>query len=197
MAAYCTNADVKTYLGINSTNIGDDTLLTALILRAQTQIETHTHRVFSSTAATSRSFTVGEDTDGRVLYLDEDIASITTVTTNADAATGTVISSTEYVTMPRNYAPYYAIKIKDSANKDWTYTTDAEAGVTVAGKWAYSSSPPADIVNACIRLSAYYYRLKDSQVFDVQAIPDAGVITVPQGIPQDVKIILQPFVKVM
>lgn len=195
MAAYCTNTEVKAYLGINSTNNSDDTLLTSLIARAQTQIETHTHRVFSSTADSTRSFTVYDDTDGRVLYFDEDAAALTTVTTNADASTSTVISSTEYVTMPRNETPYYGIKILSSANKIWEYTDDPEEGITVAGKWAYSTAPPEDIKNACIRLSAYYYRLKDSQVFDVQAIPEAGIITLPKGIPEDVQLILTPYVK--
>ena len=36
---------------------------------------------------------------------------------------------------------------------------------------------PDDIKQACVRLTAYLYRQRDSQVFDVTAIPDAGVIT--------------------
>lgn len=194
--AYCTSTDVKLYLGINSTNTTDDTLITALIGRAQAAIEMHTHRKFEhSTTAATRRFTVGRDTDGDTLWLDEDLAAITTVTTNADASTATTISSTEYITEPRNKAPYYAIKIKASANKDWTYTTDPEMGVTIAGKWAYSTAAPADIKHACVRLAAFYYRQKDAQVFDVTAIPDAGVIQTPVGVPSDVRLILDPYVK--
>ena len=126
--AYCTSADVRQYLGISSTS--DDALITALIDRAQTHIELHPHRAFSSTADSTRSFTVGEDTDGRTLWFDEDIASITTVTTNADASTGTVVSSTEYTTLPRNRTPYYGLKIKGSIDKDWEYTNDPEGGAT-------------------------------------------------------------------
>lgn len=195
MAAYCTSAEVRTYLGISST--GDDALITALIARAQAAIDLHTHRTFSSTADSTRSFTVGEDTEGRLLWFDEDIVSITTVTTNADASTGTTVSSTEYITMPRNRTPYYGLKIKSSVDKDWTFTNDPESGITVAGKWAYSTTPPDDVKHACIRLSSYYYQQKDAQVFDVTAIPDAGVITLPQGIPSDVKIILEPYIKRM
>ena len=195
MAAYCTNTEVKTYLGI--TGSGDDALITSLIARAQASIDQYTHRTFSSTADSTRSFTVGEDTDGLTLWFDEDITTITTVTTNADASTGTTVSSTEYITMPRNRKPYYGVKIKSSADKDWTFEDDPESGVTVAGRWAYSTAPPEDVKHACIRLSAYYYQQKDAQVFDVTSIPEAGVITLPQGLPADVKIILDPFVKVM
>jgi len=195
--AYCTSTDVKVYLGVNSTLTEDDTLLTALIARAQAQIEMHTRRVFQSTANSTRYFTVGEDTDGRVLSFDDDICSIATVTTNADSTAPTTVSSTQYVKLPRNEAPYYGIRLKDSESVDWEYTDDPVDGITVSGKWAYSTTPPADIKNACIRLSAYYYRLKDSQLFDVQAVPEAGVITVPQGIPRDVQLILDPYIKRM
>jgi len=69
--------------------------------------------------------------------------------------------------------------------------------VYISGKWSYSSSAPDDIVHACVRLSAYYFRQKDAQVFDVTAIPDAGVITMPQGIPADVKLMLEPYRRII
>lgn len=192
--AYCTSTDVRQYLGITSTS--DSTLITALIARAQEQIDNWTHRIFEhSSSAATRNFTVGEDTEGLTLWFDEDICSISTVRTNADATSPTTVTSTEYIREPRNVAPYYAIRIKANANKTWTYTHTPDGGITVAGKWAYSSVPPADIKDAAIRLAAYKYRQKDAQVFDVTAIPDAGVITVPQGIPADVKLILEPYVR--
>ncbi len=66
----------------------------------------------------------------------------------------------------------------------------------MTGKWAYSTTPPDDIEHACTRLAAYMYRQKDAQTFDTTAIPDAGVILVPQGIPKDVKMILDHYKKV-
>ena len=190
--AYCTPSDVRLYLGVDG--LGDDELLTALIARAQQVIDTHTHRTYQASSNSTRNFTVGEDNEGATLWFDEDICSITTVTTDADGG-ATVISSTEYVTLPRNETPYYAIRIKASSSNTWTYSTDPEGGITVAGKWGYSTSPPDDIVQACIRYSAYLYRQKDAQVFDVTAVPDAGVITVPQGIPKDVELLLEPYIK--
>jgi hypothetical protein len=195
MAAYATSTDVKQYLGINSTLTGDDTLITALILRAQTAIDTHTHRTFSSTAAATRRFTVGLDTFDGVLWFDEDIYSVSTVKTNADSTAPVTVASTEYVTLPRNRTPYYGIKLRSDADVEWDYADAPEMGITVAGRWAYSATPPADIKHACVRLASYYYQQKDAQVYDVTAMPDAGVITVPQGVPADVKEILKPYVK--
>ena len=191
--AYCTNTLVKTYLAISGS--GDDTLLTSLIARAQAAIDRHCGRTFEAAADTTRKFTVGDDTDQEMLYLDEDLCAITTVTTDADGDADVLTVNTDYVTVPRNTTPYYALKILSSSDYYWTYTTEPENGITVLGRWAWSTTPPDDIVHACVRLAAYYYQQKDAQVFDTIAVPDAGVITIPAGIPADVKLILMPFRK--
>ena len=190
--AYTTAALVKSYLGITGT--GDDTLLGLLIVQAQDAIDDYTQRTFEAASDTTRLYTVGVDTDGRYLYLDEDLCSITTVTTNADASSPTTLTDeTDFITIPRNKTPYIALEIMRGSNYTWTYTDDPELGVSIVGKFAYSTSPPANIVHATERLVGYYFRQKDSQVFDVTAIPDAGVITVPVGIPADVKKILEVY----
>jgi hypothetical protein len=65
--------------------------------------------------------------------------------------------------------------------------------VSVLGTWGYASEPPADIRRACTVLAAYFYKQKDSQVFDVTAIPEAGVITIPAGIPGTVTRIIERY----
>lgn len=193
--AYTTESAVRSYLG--STSTGDATLLTSLIARAQAAIDTYTQRHFEhSSVAATHYFTVGSDTYGRVLVLDEDLCSITDVITDADG-TPTTIATTEYFTVPRNITPYSEIRLLGSTTKSWTYTDDPENGVYISGKWSYSSSAPDDIVHACVRLAAFYYRQKDAQVFDVTAIPDAGVITMPKGIPADVKLLLDPYRRIV
>lgn len=189
---YTDNTTLKTYLGI--TGSGDDALLTALIARAQAAIEQHTHRVFEASADTTRYFDAWRDTDGFLLTFDEDICAITSVT-NGD---GTTVTSGQYVTEPRNRTPYYAIRLRSTNGMvDWVEnaTNGPENAIAVEGKWAYSTTPPADIVHATVRLAAFYYRQKDAQVFDVAAIPGAGVIQLPQGVPADVQNILRPYVK--
>lgn len=193
--AYTTFSDVKTYLGMSTT--GDATLINSLVDRAQSAIDHYTGRTFEhTTVAATHYFTVGVDTDGPVLFLDEDLCKISTIKTNCDGTTVS-ISTTEYITAPRNDKPYYKIVLLDSTTNSWDYTNDPENGVQVAGMWSYSTVAPDDIKHACIRLSAYYYRQRDAQVFDVTAIPDAGVITVPQGMPADVKAILDPYRKIV
>lgn len=192
--AYTTAAAIKTYLGI--TGVGDDALITILIANAQKAIDNYTKRTFEASADATRYFTVGVDTRGDILYLDEDLCAITSVTTNADNSSPTSLTvNTHYIALPRNVTPYHSLKLLDAYAYTWTYTSNPEFGVEVEGRWAYSTTPPADILQAMYRLVGYYYRQRDSQVFDVTAIPDAGIITIPKGIPADVEQILKPYVR--
>lgn len=191
--AYTTVANLKTYLGI--TGGTDDILLASLISRAQKKIDSDVGFTFEASADATRKFTVGVDTEGDTLTLDTWLCSITSIITNADATSPVTLTASEYVTEPRNTTPYYAIRILSSSTNTWTYTTNPENGVTVTGKWAWSTTAPDDIVHACTRLAGYFYRQKDAGVFDVTAIPDAGVIQVPQGIPRDVRLILDGYLR--
>lgn len=182
--AYATLVQLKGYLGISGT--GDDTLLGDLLDRATAAIDAYCRRAFA--ASTETRYYGLDAVNGQTLLLDGDLLTITTLT-NGDSD-GTVLASDAYWLLPRNAGPpYHAIRLK--SDYDWEQDTDCE--ISVAGTWGYSETPPDDIVHACIRLAAYYYRQKDAQIFDVTAVPEAGVITVPQGIPADVKIILDRY----
>lgn len=189
--AYSNVANLKTYLGITGT--ADDQLLDYLIDRAQGTIEDYCGRRFESSADSIHRFTVGVDTDARMLYLDDDLAQITSIVTDADATSPVTLATTEYITHPRNKTPYHAIELLSSSDNSWTYTTNPQNGITITGRWAWSVTAPPEIVHACTRLAGYFYRQKDAGIYDTTAIPDAGIIQVPQGIPRDVQMILAPY----
>lgn len=184
--SYATRTQVKTYLGIVGT--GDDDLIDNLIDRATTAIESHTGWVFE--AATATRYFNSKAVEGYVLWVGGDLVSVTTLLNGDDDST--VILPADYRLLPRNEGPpYYGIKMLVDTTTTWEFDVDGE--VSILGGWGYSTSPPDDIVHACIRLAGYYYRQKDAQVFDVTAVPDAGIITIPQGIPADVKLILDKY----
>ncbi len=188
---YTNVSDVKAYLGITGST--DDVLIEALIEAAQRWIDAYCARTFEAVEGT-RYFTVGKDTDGATLHLDRDLCAITSIVTNADATDGgTTLATTEYRTVPRNDTPYYAIRLTSSGGKAWEYTYEAEDGIEVTGKWGWSVAAPENVSQAARRLAAYMYRQKDAGTFDTTAFPEAGVITVPQGIPKDVLLLLEPF----
>jgi hypothetical protein len=187
--SYVSWATIKAFKGYPDNAI--QTAMEAIVARAQTIIDNYMGRTFEAAADTTRYFDAVRDTDGRTLYFDRDLCQITTVTNNADNGSGgTVITASQYTTLPRSETPYYAIKLLSSSGLSWTYTNDPEMGITVKGRWAYSVTAPGWCEQACLRLALYLYELKDSQVFDVTAMPDAGQIVLPKGIPADVKAIL-------
>lgn len=185
---YARLPDLKTYLGIAVATTTDDALLEATLRRATTAIETYTGRLFEAT--TDTRYYEYDVVDGYELLLDQDLLSVTTLT-NGDSA-GTVIAGA-YTLMPRFGPPYNRIRLKSATATTYSWEVDDDCWISVAGAWGFSATPPEDVIQACVRWAAYLYAQKDAQVFDVTAQPDAGVITVPQGIPKDVELLLTPY----
>ena len=191
--AYCTTEQVRTYLGVSGT--ADDGLLAELVTFSQAAIDSYCRRTFEAAADSDRYFTVGRDTEGRWLWFDQDLATITTVL-NGDSS-ATEVTSSQYITEPYS-APFFGIKILGSAAKVWEYNLDPEDAIKVTGKWAYSTSAPKDIVFAAIRLAAYMYRSKDTSMdSDRPILTDAGVTLLPMGLPNDVLKLLSPYRKAL
>lgn len=200
--AYVVSSDYIEYANITSSdhyNTDDEARWTALIARSTAIIETYTGRAFEATAATgtsdspaTRYFDADSDIDGYFLYFDKDICTITTVT-NGDAVE---VTATEYVTQPRNDAPYHSIKILTSSSKDWVYSGDYENAISVAGVWAYSTTPPNDIKHACLRLTKWLEDQRKSDVdLDRPVLAGEGSVILPMRIPTDVKTILDGYVR--
>jgi hypothetical protein len=170
--SYASRDELKTYLKITAS--GDDTLLTNAVDAATLAIDAYTGRSFTATTAT-RYYTA-DAVRGNTLWLDDDLLTVTTLT-NGDTS---VLTSPYYHLHPRNAGPYHSIRLLSTAG--WAFATDGE--ISIAGTWGYMATPDALIKQACLWLGAYFYRLKDSQVFDVTATPELGQITIPKGMPQ-------------
>ena len=105
---------------------------------------------------------------------------------------GSLISGANYWLTPRNEGPpYHGILLKTDIASYWEWDTDGE--VSVSGTWGYSATAPGDVKQATLVLAAYLYRQKDSQVWDTTAIPEAGVITIPAGIPSTVTKVIERY----
>lgn len=189
---YCTLAQVRTWIQYETGQTPDDTLITELIPDAQAWIDSHCTRTFEASAAANRSFDAKRDVKGAMLYLDRDLASITSVTNG----NGVAVTSGEYVTEPRNEAPYYAIRLLNSSGKVWECQSDGdcENAIVVNGIWAYGTSVPADVKRACIRLIAYWVKERE-MVGDVERPmqSESGQVMQPASIPKVVIDMLKPY----
>jgi hypothetical protein len=176
--------------------LADDTVCQQALDAAEEYIEAETHRFFESTTQTRYYREDALWPNSRTLRLDNDLLTITAGgLLNGDTA-ATPIAATSYVLLPRNDAPpYHYIELTEPAaplvTAYWEFDTDM--WVSVAGTWGWSATPPADVKQAVLVLAAYFYRQKDSSIFDTTAIPGAGVITIPSGIPATVRKVIDKY----
>lgn len=189
---YTDTATVKLYLG-DVQGSGDDALLTDFVAAAQSIIDDYCHQPFEASADRIRYFDPGCDVDGRTLYVDAPLCAITSVT-NGD---GVVIAASAYVTEPRNLTPWYGLRLKSNSSVMWTYGGALENSIAIAGKWAYSSTAPADIQHAAMRLAGYLYRQRDNG-FDLdRIIQTSSGIVMPLDLPRDITKVLEPYKRIV
>lgn len=190
--AYATSAQVKTYIDLSSDT--DDALIGDLITRATSVIDEYCGFAFEPADTDEvRSFGL-DDAEGAYLYFDKPLAAVMAVTNNADASSPSTVASSNYITLPRNETPYYAVKLLSSAGIEWTYTNDPESAITVQGSWCYSVTVPSDIQHAAVRLVSWMYRKRESQdSTDRPLLTGDGVTILPSQLPSDVTSILKRY----
>lgn len=183
--------DLKLYLGIESGS--DDTLLYSCLVNAQGMIEARTQRVFEIAVDSTRRFDALTDVCERTLLFNGECAQVTQVV-NGD---GMVVPGTAYLMEPPHQSPNWGLRLKRSA-EPWTYNDDPEEAIAVTGRWGYSVTPPADIVQATLRLAAFIYRQKDNaQDADRPLLTGDGNVLMPSRLPNDVAEILRPYTRKM
>lgn len=188
---YTTTALFKESQNIASTNTDDDDFIGKLITRSSRAIDKMTRRQIVAESAV-RKFHAVDDVDGDILYLDEDLALITTVT-NGDS---TVIASSNYVLLPTNYSPKYAIRLTKSSSVSWTYDTQPEDAIEITGDWGYSTGTPDDIIHAANMLTTFFYKKRDVPFLEV-GLSDQNLGPVLVSIPNDIRAILSPYEKLV
>lgn len=79
-----------------------------------------------------------------------------------------------------------------------TLTVERGAAGTTAAAHSQGASIRAwrvwdDVWEAVIELAAYLYDLKDSQVYDVTATPETGMMVIPKGVPAQVRLAINAY----
>lgn len=175
---YCDLASFKSFKGITSTDTTDDAVIEDIIEAVSRYIDRKTGRTFYARTET-HYFGVPED---RELPLDDDLLSVTKLL-NGD---GTEITNAYYDLVPKNHAPYYAIRLKESSAYWWTFGTsgDTEYVITVIGSWGYATTTPDEIKEITLEIAANIYGRRSGQGTDATAtITAAGMVVQPRDIP--------------
>jgi hypothetical protein len=153
-------------------------------------------RTFVAASDTTRTFHALSDVIGTILYTASDLAQTPSTVTHNNTAT-TVVVSTNYILRSKHaphVAPYTALQLIDGTS--WTYNTALTPvnAISITGRFAYSVTPPDDIVQATIQLttSAWRQRHTTANVQSVTVSMD-GTLIFPDGLPKQVVDLLQPY----
>jgi hypothetical protein len=191
--ALVSRADVKTYLGIGSTD--DDDLLDDLIASAESIVSEFTHRTFDATSSTKK-FDAEADVEGATLYFSGgfELAGEPSAVSNGDGTA--LVADTDYVMVPLNRFPAYGLQMLPSSSSYWQGKSNGDHvnAISVTGSWGYSTSAPNDVVQAAKRLSAYLYRQRDTNADTDRPLIVDGVTILPSSLPRDVERMLSPYV---
>ena len=191
MTAYAQLADLKLTLKIAPSDTGDDTLLQNALDNASAIIDDFCNRTFAAEADATIYHDAVKNVDGRTLWLNGELCQLTSVV-NGD---GTPIAPTAIVTQPSYLPPYFGLVLKLSSGLIWNWEEDTENAIAVAGRWAYSVTPPLAIVQATLRFSAWLYR-QPANALDLDRTLIIGNTTLtPATIPSDLMAILAPYRK--
>jgi len=193
MADYTTLALVKARIPIVTSDAADDAFLSSLITRASAMIDNYTDNHFTAVTSSTRKFDVPRYNRRRLL-LDDWLLVCTTVT-NGNSV---VIPATEYILEDYNNPPYYAIVLKNTTSYFFQpdSNTNAEKCISVLGSWGYSTTAPADIIEACERIVVQAYRSRTGDnVTGESIITPAGVLQTPRAMTRDVTEILDGYKK--
>lgn len=166
--------------GIQSAD--DDGYIQRTIDRAAAFIDDQTGRTFEAVTATRYYDPTDEEVvNGRFLYLDKDLVSVTTLT-NGDSDVLTV--TTEYILQPYNAGPpYHTVQLIESGGITWTYATDPEIAISLLGSWGYAATAPTTIAEACALQAAWYYRAREAGPDQDRTIIANGVVIAPASVP--------------
>ena len=191
--AYITLSEFKVYIGVDTSDTSDDTLLQQHINSAKALIEQRTDKIFDASTDTTRYFNAMDDIDysNRTLYLRDWIAAVPTTLTNGD---GIVIPSNQFVMgLNRNKAPFSTIQLKMNSDYFWTFNDTPEDAISILGKWGFSTTAPDDIKQLSFRIAAFFYRQKDAQVFDQTVTNELGSIRIKAQLPKDIEDMLMSY----
>ncbi|HPL80995.1 MAG TPA: phage head-tail connector protein [Anaerolineaceae bacterium] len=179
---YAELVEVKSYMGITSDS--DDVLLLSLLERATGIIESVTGRCFIGKKET-RHFDAGY-IDNELFLVGNDLLSVEKVFDGQ----GEEIALENVKLLPQSASPKWRVRLTGGAS--WNAGFDDEIAIT--GTWGYSMTPPADIVHATVRLTAFLYRQKDTSAdLDRPLVTGDGVTIMPSALPNDVMALVRKY----
>lgn len=188
MSQLCQLSDVKEYLGVGDATT--DTVLTDLIARASTQIETYCNRIFAQASYTE---TRNGGCGPKMFLLNGPVISVTSLSVDGQAVPAAA-SAVSYGFVNDDTTVYIRPASGGAGGGPMEFRKGLQ-NVTIVYTAGYVTTPP-DVVQACIELVAYKFAKrkridKSSETLGQQQTQAYSMADMPSS----VKSALQPYVR--
>lgn len=189
---YASVPELKSRLGISSTDTDDDEKLSGVLNAISRAIDWRCNRRFYTTTADETRYFTAEYGD----RLDPgDLLSITTLKTDDDedgTYEVTWTEDTDYYLLPLNAAldekPYTKIVVSPLTT-DAAFPVDLLKGVQIVGTWGYWTSVPENIREATLLAAERLFKRKDA-IFGITGSPELGMLRRIVTLDPDVQLLL-------
>ena len=197
---YCTQDELKTFVGIPTSDTADDTLIDDAVNAASRQIDAFCGRYFYQDGlATARKFftndlyrlrvdDISTTTDLVVKYDDDD-----------DGTYEITVSADQYQVLPINGIvggitgnPYYIVELISDGNHEWPldYSSNRPRA-EITANWGYPSVP-TQIKQATLMLASELFAMRNAPL-GVAGVGDFGVVNIQQN--REITRLIAPFRK--
>lgn len=159
--------DVKRELAIASNTTGtlvfdknlDDVQIATDIQRASDFFSQETQNNYYGAPGTLTLDYTNKYIHGRKLFFRDDV--LRSITRIENDAVGT-LTSTDWVTLPKNSTPYYGVELK---TKYWSYSTSPLGAIKVIGDLGNNANgQPSSLVHLAVtRLASWLYKTRDTR----------------------------------
>lgn len=174
---YASLTEFKNWARITSSSSDDDLMIELLIESASRYIDTEAQRVFYQSASDVHYFDM--PTGNAPLFLDADFTSISGIT-NGD---GSTLSSSDYVTLPANAVPKYAVRLVPTSGAVWK-TANGNPFQCIQVKGTTGESCPTDIKEACLMIAKNAYNRRSGQnQTSITTVTAGGLVITPEDVP--------------
>lgn len=204
---YATLAQLRSHLGYDTSEVGDDTKLELAINAASRQIDNFCGwRFWQDATVQAREFAVCDQYELDLMEGDpgDGISTVTGLIVKVDydlngAFETTLTSGTDFLLKPRNAAtrtpvwPYTALAIITSTTSYFPLGSYGRCGVQITAKWGWPAVPD-DITQACLIQAAQLAEARHA-VFGAIALGETAARNVASSLNPIAKSLVSPYQK--
>ena len=197
---YCTQNELKSFVGIPTTDTADDSLLDDAINAASRQIDAFCGRIFyAEGSASARKFFTDDLYRLRVDDISTTTGLVVKYDDDDDGTYEVTVSASDYQVLPINGvvggiqgSPFYIIELISDSSNEWPldYSSNRPRA-EITAKWGYATTPE-QIRQATLMLASELFAMRNAPL-GVAGIGDFGVVNIQQN--REITRLIGPFRK--